>query len=125
MGLEITLDTLGRGALEEKFQDALAEVVKNTCDPNTDAVAKRKLTIELTFTPDKIDRNRCELTTKVTAKLGATKPLISTVHMGIDTDSGEIAAVEHAPVQGELFPKPKAKEQSSDKVVPIRDRAVN
>lgn len=125
MGLEITLDSLGRGALEEKFQDALAEVVKNTCDPNTDSVAKRKLTIELTFTPDKNDRNRCELTTKVTAKLGSTKPLISTVHMGIDTDSGEIAAVESVPGQGELFPKPKKETESSSKVVQIRDRAVN
>lgn len=114
MGIEITLDSIGNGALQEKFVDAMDQVVRNTCDPNTDATSKRKLTVEIVFTPDKNDRNRCSMDTKVIAKLAPTKPLVSLVTMGLDTDTGEIAAVEHTMAQGELFPQPQKK---SGKVV--------
>lgn len=106
MGIEISLESIGNGALSEKFDDALIEVVKNTCDPNTDATTKRKLVIELTFTPNKNERGLCKLDTKVTTKLGATRPLESQVSMGFDRESGEIAAVEHVAVQATLFDKP-------------------
>ena len=108
MGIEISLESIGNGALSEKFDDALIDVVKNTCDPNTDATTKRKLVIELTFTPDKKDRTICKLDTKVTTKLGATRPLESFVSMGFDNDTGEIAAVESSPVQPTLFDKSTA-----------------
>lgn len=103
MSLEITLKQLGNGALEEKFQQAMQSVIFNTCDPNTDATTKRKIVVELTFTPDKNDRGKCTLDTKVTTKLGAAKPLLSMVTMGVDTDTGEVAAYEHVNVQPSLF----------------------
>lgn len=115
MGIEITLDNIGDGALQEKFADGLEQVVRNTCDPNTDATSKRKLTVEIVFTPDKNDRSRCTMDAKVVAKLAPTKPLVSFVTMGLDTDTGEIAAVEHVPAQGELFPKPE--KRAAGKVV--------
>lgn len=105
MGIEISLESIGHGALSEKFDDALIDVVKNTCDQNTDSTTKRKLVIELTFTPDKNDRTICKLDTKVTTKLGSTRPLESFVSMGFDSESGEIAAVESSPVQPTLFDK--------------------
>lgn len=122
--IEITLESIGNGALAEKFQDAMAQVVQNTCDPNTDATKKRKLKVELVFTPDKNDRAKCSMESKVEATLAPTKPLISTVLMGLDTDTGEIAAVEHAPVQGELFPPKTAKkpEAHEGRVVSISAR---
>lgn len=101
----MTLASIGHGALSEKFDDALIDVIKNTTNPNTDATTKRKLVIELTFTPDKNDRGFCGLSAKVTTKLGATKPLTSLVSMGFDHETGEIAAVEHAAVQQSLFDK--------------------
>jgi len=108
MSIEISLESIGHGALSEKFDDALIDVVKNTCDPNTDSTTKRKLVIELTFTPDKNDRTICKLDTKVTTKLGNTRPLESFVSMGFDSESGEIAAVESSPVQPTLFDKSTA-----------------
>ena len=75
MGIEMTLDSIGNGALVEKFDDARIEVIRNTCDPNADATTKRKLTIELTFTPNKNDRGLCTLNTKVTTKLAPSRPL--------------------------------------------------
>ena len=103
MSIEMTLQGIGQGALAEKFDDALVDVVKNTVDPNTDATTKRKLTVELTFTPNKQDRGLCKLDCKVTTKLGPARPLESTVTMGFDRESGEIAAIEHVPVQPTLF----------------------
>jgi len=129
MSIEINLETLGNGALSEKFDDAMIDVIKNTCDPNTDATTKRKLVIELTFTPNKNDRGLCKLDTKVTTKLGATRPLESQVSMGFDSESGEIAAIEHVPAQATLFdkstkgmgsqPEPQVVEQGQ-KVVNLR-----
>jgi hypothetical protein len=128
MGIEISLETVGQGALSEKFDDALIDVIKNTCDPNTDATTKRKLVIELTFTPNKNDRGLCKLDTKVTTKLGPSRPLESQVSMGFDKESGEIAAIEHVPVQATLFDKstggmgaqPQPEVQPGQKVVNLR-----
>lgn len=128
MSIEMQLESIGHGALAEKFDDALTEVIKNTCDPNTEAGTKRKITIELTFTPNKNDRGICGLVSKVITKLGAAKPLESMVSMGFDSDTGEIAAVEHAPVQPTLFDKstgsvgeqPAPSVQSGHKVVNLR-----
>ena len=108
MSIEMTLESIGNGALAEKFDDALVEVIKNTCDPNTDSTTKRKLTIELTFTPNKNDRGMCKLDTKVNTKLGQSRPLESQVSMGFDKETGEVAAVEYAPVQSTLFDKSTA-----------------
>lgn len=103
MGIDITLANIGHGALAEKFDDALVEVVQNTCDPNTDPGAKRKLIVELTFTPNKNEREQCNLEAKVYTKLGHSKALESQVSMGFDQETGEIAAIEHAPYQVPLF----------------------
>jgi len=103
MPIGITLGSLHDGAVGEKFTRALQDVVMNCCDPNTDATTKRKLTIELTFTPNKQDRMDYGLVAKVSTKLGSTKPLQSTVTMAFDHETGEIAAYEHVPAQPSLF----------------------
>ena len=118
MSLEITLKQIGNGALEEKFQQAMKDVILNTCDPNTDATGKRKITVELIFTPNKNDRSQCSLDTKVTTKLGISKPLLSMVTMGVDTDTGEVAAYEHVATQPSLFDE---KPKSIRKVVGIHE----
>lgn len=126
MSIDMTLESIGHGALSEKFDDALIEVIKNSCDPNTDATTKRKLVIELTFTPDKNDRGSYGLQTKVTTKLGPVKPLVSMVSMGFDSDTGEVAATEHVMHQQSLFDKSpnaapvEAKLETKQKVVGIR-----
>ena len=46
----INLESFADGALAEKVNMALKEVLENIKDPNTDYKAKRKLTIDLIFT---------------------------------------------------------------------------
>lgn len=104
--MDITLENIGKGALVEMFEKALREVALNTTDPNTDATTKRELTIKLTFAPDKHDRAKMKMTTDVKTKLGQPRPLESVVMFGHDPDTGEVAAVEYAPVQPSLFDNP-------------------
>lgn len=45
----INLETFADGALAEKINMALKEVLENIADPNTDYKTKRKLTVDMTF----------------------------------------------------------------------------
>lgn len=42
---ELTLSSIANGAINERFSEELSKVIKNIEDPNTDATAKRKITI--------------------------------------------------------------------------------
>ena len=48
----LTLSNIANGAINERFQEELARVIKNIEDPNTDATAKRKITINVVLSPN-------------------------------------------------------------------------
>ena len=65
--------------------------MKNINDPNTDWKKKRKLTIELVFTPNEArDLAMVDIQTK--AKLEPSKPIKTTFMMGTDGKGGIIAS---------------------------------
>lgn len=49
----VTLATLGGGALEEMFAEAVVSVAKNIDDPNTEAEAVREINIKIKIKPTK------------------------------------------------------------------------
>lgn len=49
----VRLSTLGGGALEEAFEEAIKEVAKNINDPNTEAEAVRGINIKIKIKPTK------------------------------------------------------------------------
>ena len=57
----INLEEFAGGALAEKFNIGLKEVLENITDPNTNHATKRKLTIDLTFTSDEAREFDCWL----------------------------------------------------------------
>ena len=61
----ISLKTLANGAVEEQFQMALNKIMNNISDLNTEALSKRKLTLEVVFKPDE---SRKLIDTKFTIK---------------------------------------------------------
>lgn len=81
------------GALAEKFNIALKEVLENIADPNTPFKSKRKLIIELTFLPDE-DR---ELTmVDISTKTRLVQPNSVGTRLLIDKDgNGGIIASEY------------------------------
>jgi hypothetical protein len=60
---------------------ALAEVMKNIADPNTDIDAKRVVTLKIELKPAK-DRRSADITATVTSKLSGDSPVVSHVLVG-------------------------------------------
>lgn len=87
------LEKFAGGALAEKFNIALKEVLENIADPNTPYKNKRKLTIELDFVSDE-DR---ELTlVEISTKTRLVQPKSVGTKILIDKDgSGGIIASEY------------------------------
>ncbi len=77
----LTLQTLCKGAAEEMFQAALAEVAENIFDPNTKWNTKRTITLTVTFAPNE-DRDASIVTTDVKTKPAPAKGAGGIVHMG-------------------------------------------
>lgn len=87
----INLQTLAEGALAEKVNMALNEVLSNIADLNTDWKAKRKLTIEITFQAQE-DRELALLDIKTKKKLVEPKSIGTKIIIGIDGRGGIMAS---------------------------------
>jgi hypothetical protein len=96
----VTLSNVGDGAALELFQAAFGRVLENVADPNTDWKAKRKVTLEITVTPNE-DRNASEIGIKCNTKLAGLKGVETYVHLG--RHAGQLVAVENNPKQQRLF----------------------
>lgn len=103
-----TLATVGHGAAEELFGDALARVMANVDDPNTKATAKRTITLRVTITPNE-KRDAASINVSCDVKVAAVAPVESVAMMG--RHEGRLALVE-ALRQEDLFTTPEAKLES-------------
>lgn len=92
--VKLTLETLQEGALVERFNLALEQVLKNIANPNTKAREKRKITIEVTFDPGE-DRDDINIVTKVGTKLTQLRPVESRGYIEEDGSGGFIAIENH------------------------------
>ena len=96
-----TLMTIANGAVAEQFRHELLRVMANVDDLNTEAKAKRTLSIEFEFTPDG-SRQTIETTAKIKTKLCGPKAAESVIFVVRDS-TGEIFAVNNNVHQPELF----------------------
>jgi hypothetical protein len=94
---ELTFENLAGGALPERLQDALAKVIANYRDINTDADAARKITIEITFVGSE---PRTQFATRANVKysLAALKAVEDQVFLGRD-ENGRTALFTFDPTQ--------------------------
>ena len=96
----VTIYTLGNGVLGELFDRELERVVVDILDLNTDAEAKRTITVKVTIAPDK-NRGFGTALIEVSSALGKPKPAGTTMYFG--RKNGKIIAVENLPKQSEMF----------------------
>lgn len=96
----INLETFADGALAEKVNIALKEVLENISDPNTEHKTKRKLTVEMTFTSGE-DRELTEVLIIAKPKLAPTKPLAAKIVIGTDGKGGILASEYKKQVPGQ------------------------
>ena len=87
----INLESFADGALAEKVNMALKEVLANITDPNTEYKTKRKLTIDMTFTAGE-DRELTEVDIVAKTKLAPAKPLNTRIRIGTDGKGGVLAS---------------------------------
>lgn len=100
----INLEKFAGGALAEKFNIALKEVLENIADPNTAAKAKRKLTVELTFTPDE-ERELSMVDIVVKTKLEPPKSVATKILIDKDGNGGIIASEYNNQLKGQQYMK--------------------
>ena len=96
----INLETFAEGALAEKINMALKEVLGNIADPNTDFKKKRKLTLEMTFTSGE-DRELAEVSILTKTKLAPNKPVATKIIIGTDGKGGILASEFKKQVPGQ------------------------
>jgi len=85
MSTQLNYESLGEDGLGEIANVALAQIVNNIGDPNTEPKAVRELTIKVKFKPNE-QRNMPTLTYAVTSKLAPVKPveIMAMVDRGAD-----------------------------------------
>jgi hypothetical protein len=97
---QVTLGNLCGGAVEEVFQREFAEVLANIGDVNTDAEAKRKITLEFTVAPFE-DRSGAQVTFSCKSKVVPVTAVKGTVFL--QRRGMVMVAVPHDPQQARLF----------------------
>lgn len=92
----VGLDTLIRGAIVERFNDALADVLANIVDLNTDDEAVRGIVLRAKLKPGE-DRTRVIFTVACETKLASAKPIGTILYVGVK--NGQPVAREFNPKQ--------------------------
>ena len=96
----INLEKFAEGALAEKMNGALKEVLENIQDPNTDFKFKRKLTLEMIFVSGE-DRELAEVSMIAKTKLAPNKPIATKIVIGTDGKGGVLASEYKKQVPGQ------------------------
>lgn len=90
----VNLNTLAGGAFAEKVNEALVQVGENIQNQNTEATKKRKITITMTFAPNKT-RQLVNTQIGVTTTLAATEAVDTQMVMGMNMRTGQLEIGEY------------------------------
>ncbi|SFG09882.1 hypothetical protein [Sporolactobacillus nakayamae] len=99
---DINLQTLAGGAVAERFNRELQQVLNNIADPNTDAKKKRKLTITVTFAP-KEDRSLANISVLAKKGLVPAKEIETSFMLGQDQNGHVVAKELVSGIPGQTF----------------------
>lgn len=126
---KVNLETFAGGALQEKFDAAMEQVLANMLDPNTPWKNKREITVKVTFEQNE-DRDDTTVDVSVVPKLAAAKSIGTRMAIGKDIKTGELYAEEYGnQVRGQMsiedYQKQEeksasAKEETGENVVDFR-----
>lgn len=107
---------MAKGAIQERVDYEVAKVIDNILDVNTEAAAKRKITLTIEMKPDE---NRQFISIKASAKsnLAPVVPIGTTLGIAAD-ENGEMVIVETVPqIPGQM--NLDGEEQSAPKLLKI------
>lgn len=98
---KINLETLAGGAFAEKLNEALQEVAENIQNPNTEATAKRGITVTIKFTPNK-NRQMVNTQISVSTKLAPTEAIDTEMVVGTNIKTGAVEFAEYDSTGGQM-----------------------
>lgn len=111
---KVNLETFAGGALQEKFDAAMEQVLTNMLDPNTPWKNKREITVKVTFEQNE---DRCDTTVDVSVvpKLAAAKSIGTRMAIGKNIKTGELYAEEYGnQIRGQMSLDDYEKHQETD-----------
>lgn len=117
---EVLLSELNEGALQERFNFELAQVVKNILDPNTDPDKKRKITIDVTVLSDEY-REDLIFDVQVKSKLAPRDNVSARVLIGKNAKGEAIANELKSGQRGQLYFDEKDSTLKDDKGTPVTE----
>ncbi|EGL47513.1 hypothetical protein [Streptococcus dysgalactiae] len=99
----LDLSHIAEGGLQEKLDNELEQVFDNILDLNTEAKAKRKITITLTMSSNE-ERTVVDTIMDVKSKLAPQNGVATTILVGRDYDTGQVHANElKSTVPGQMY----------------------
>ena len=99
---KVNLKEFAGGALQEKFDVAMEQVLANMLDPNTPWKNKREINIKVSFEQNE-DRDDTHVEVSVVPKLAAVKSIGTRMAIGKNIKTGEMYAEEYGnQVRGQL-----------------------
>ena len=98
---KINLETLAGGAFAEKLNEALREVAENIQNPNTEATAKRGITVTIKFAPNK-NRQMVNTQISVSTKLAPTEAIDTEMVVGTNIKTGAVEFAEYDSTGGQM-----------------------
>lgn len=125
---KVNLEEFAGGALQEKFDTAMEQVLSNMLDPNTPWKNKREINIKVTFEQNE-DRDDTKVDVSVVPKLAAVKSIGTRMAIGKNIKTGELYAEEYgSQVRGQMSlnlevqdpEKTDTPQESAGKVVDLR-----
>ncbi|MEG3041572.1 MAG: replication terminator protein [Clostridium sp.] len=100
----INLETFANGALAERMDQALKEVLENIADKNTDSNPKRKLTLEMIFASDE-ERELTEVTIAAKTKLAPRSSIATKIIIDKDLNGQVLGTEFKKQVKGQTYMK--------------------
>lgn len=97
----VNLEEFAGGAFAEKVGEALLQVTENIQNPNTDALAKRGITINIKIAPNK-QRNAANVNITVQTKLAPTEAIDTQMLLGKNMKTGLFEVAEYDPYRGQM-----------------------
>ncbi|MDR2976885.1 MAG: replication terminator protein [Streptococcaceae bacterium] len=116
--INLNLSSIAAGGLQENFNLEIQKVFENIHDPNTEAKAKRTLTLTLTVVPDE-NREVLAVDSAIKLALAPTKSVATTIITGVNA-SGEVEAQElKSGAKGQTYFDPDDNTLKTDIGIPV------
>lgn len=118
--INLGLSELANGALQVKFDRAMAQVIQNIGNPNTKPKKPRKITMVVTIVPDET-RQATSFSVSVKASLAPEEDTATTVLIGQDQKGNTYANELKSGVPGQTYIDPDTGEVMTDTGKPVSE----